>query len=146
MLASVTDLDSLLSFAKPGDFGCLVWQRNKNLKGYGRQKFEGKMWRAHRLALYFATGVLGEQAMHSCDNRACVNPEHLSWGTNADNSADKVAKGRQAKTLNDHQVREIRKIWNNNIKPNQYELASAFGVSQAQISKIVKGKVRQNVI
>jgi hypothetical protein len=35
--------------------------------------------------------------LHRCDNRRCVRPDHLFLGTLADNIADMVSKGRQAR-------------------------------------------------
>ena len=42
---------------------------------------------------------IGIHISHKCDNRLCVNPNHLSIGNHADNSADMVSKNRQAKGL-----------------------------------------------
>lgn len=53
---------------------------------------------AHRYSFYVANGYLPFEPdsciMHACDNRACVNPGHLSEGTLRDNIEDMIRKGR----------------------------------------------------
>lgn len=57
---------------------------------------------AHRVAWTLSNGAIpdGLCACHRCDNPPCCNPAHLFLGTRADNNADKVAKGREAKGEN----------------------------------------------
>jgi hypothetical protein len=64
--------------------------------GYGQFRFEGKILRAHRVAYELEVGPIpeGMKLLHSCDNRRCVKPQHLTPGTMAQNNADMNRKGR----------------------------------------------------
>jgi hypothetical protein len=82
------------------DCECWLWGGHINAwHGYGEYvPTRGTRWRAHRLSFFLHHGPLKEGlvVMHSCDNRWCVNPAHLSQGTLLDNGRDCVAKGRHA--------------------------------------------------
>ena len=77
--------------------GCHIWTGGLNGHGYGVARFDGrKNVRVHRLAWEAANGPIpdGMGLMHSCDVRCCVNPNHLTPATQADNLKDMFAKGR----------------------------------------------------
>lgn len=102
---------------------------------------------AHRVAWRLFRGPIPEGllVLHHCDNPKCCNPIHLFLGTQADNMADKCAKGRQAKgskhgraKLTEGEVAEIRV---NEHGLHQYELAEIYGVSQQLISFIMNNKL-----
>lgn len=81
---------------------CWEWQASVNSSGYGWFRFGEKRTPtgAHRVAYVLANGPIpdGLQVLHRCDNPPCVNPTHLFLGTNGDNHADKLAKGRHPNT------------------------------------------------
>jgi len=84
-----------------GPDACWPWTGARLADGYGRFWFQGKFVRATRWGYKNMIGSLPDHLhiLHRCDNPPCMNPEHWFVGTNADNQADKVAKGRQARGL-----------------------------------------------
>jgi HNH endonuclease len=83
----------------PNANGCCLWMAGKGEAGYGYFKAGGKGLRANRVAWTIAHGPIpdGLGVFHHCDVPACCRVDHLWVGTSADNNADMVAKGRQAK-------------------------------------------------
>jgi len=75
--------------------GCLLWIADVS-NGYGRMAVNRRKMQCHRVAWAEAHGPIpdGMDVLHSCDNPPCVNVNHLFLGTNADNMADCVKKGR----------------------------------------------------
>lgn len=78
---------------------CWLWTAFRLKGGYGQVMIEKWPRKAHRVAWILKHGAIpiGVNVLHRCDNTSCVNDDHLFLGTIADNNADKVAKGRQAR-------------------------------------------------
>jgi hypothetical protein len=67
--------------------------------GYPRYSVNGVLDFGHRHSYRQHFGEIPKEmvVMHSCDNRSCVNINHLSLGTIQDNIKDRDLKGRTAK-------------------------------------------------
>ena len=75
--------------------GCWEWQGYKDKDGYGILTYNKKPVKLHRVIYELVNEDLGGlHALHTCDNPSCLRPSHIFAGTNADNTADKIEKGR----------------------------------------------------
>ena len=75
--------------------GCWIWTGSCTPKGYGTINRGGLTLLAHRCAYAAVHGSPdGLVIRHSCDTPCCVNPDHLTGGTYAENTADMVLRGR----------------------------------------------------
>lgn len=84
-------------FRRGADDECWEWHASLTATGYGQFYFRGRPQKAHRLAYVDFWGPLPadqDVVMHSCDNRTCVNPQHLHAGTVPLNNLDRDRKGR----------------------------------------------------
>ncbi len=75
---------------------CVMWPGKRDRDGYGVLSNKRNV-RAHRFMFELFRGAVGpgQVVMHACDTPSCVNPAHLSLGTQADNMADRDRKGRR---------------------------------------------------
>lgn len=128
---------------------CWVWKATKFTKnGYGSFTTRGRSWPAHRVVNYMTTGILprDREVCHKCDNRGCVNPNHLFLGSSKDNATDACKKGRKAhgethgrRVLSESQVLEIRSLHRDGMH-SQRKIARIFNVHHRTINGIVLRK------
>lgn len=140
---------TFLSKVKVSD-GCWNWTGMYQGYGYGQTSkiVDGKKkWiYAHRYAYEYYHGQIpqGTVVMHSCDNRRCVDPMHLYVGSQKENIADKVKKGRaNYRAVTQEIANEIRE---RNVSAMQdiTLLASEYGLSPQTVYSIIKGKSHNN--
>jgi len=105
---------------------CIEWSGLKDREGYGetprRIRSTGRR-RVHRWAyeLFYGPIPQGLLVMHRCDNPSCINPTHLTVGTNQDNQRDCAAKGRKALQKRTHCPRG-HLLSPDNIKPYEWRV------------------------
>lgn len=127
--------------------GCWEWPQDKlSGDGYGRLTLKGRSTRAHRFAWETWVGPLGseELLLHSCDNRRCINPEHLRVGTYKDNVDDMFQRGRANKargeghgntSLTRAEVEHIRELYAEGTQ--QSLIAQELGLRKQTVNNIV---------
>lgn len=123
--------------------------------GYGKFQSLGITWRAHRWIMW-ANGHIDYKdercVLHICDNRRCVNPQHLYLGDRLKNAQDikernrtylirdpKLGSKNPCAKLNEENVINIRRRISNGEK--SLDLAKEYGVSKTTISEVKTKKV-----
>lgn len=128
--------------------GCILWEGLKNSKGYGKVWYPKtkKLILLHRLICFKVTEdieILNKVVLHSCDIRNCINPDHLSMGTQKQNIRDAVKRGRMSKrgvlsnrtSLTEQDIRDIRRLHSEGVM--QKDLALKYKMRPNSISCII---------
>lgn len=140
------------------DTDCLEWKGSIKQNGYGMFKtLSRKVFHAHRYSYEFFVGEIPEGlcVLHSCDNRKCVNPEHLSVGTKKENTQDMYKKKRNPiivqkgirnsnAKLNEEDVLKIRKLYSDGL--NCTQLSKIYDITIGAIDRIVRYKSWSHLI
>jgi len=122
---------------------CWNWIGAIKSNGYGLFWWERKNISAHRFSYILNKSIIlnGFNVCHTCDNRKCVNPDHLVACTQSENLIDAYKRKRKTsvrRKLTDEKVISIRSKYS---KGNSYrKLAKEYGVSTCCIVLIIKNK------
>ena len=119
---------------------CIVWTGYRDAKGYGRVWSNNRYALAHRVSYEINAGPIPANlcVLHKCDNPSCINPRHLTIGSQRDNIRDRDQKKRTARgeengraKLSDSNVRDIRQSGE-----TMRVIAARFGISCSRVSDI----------
>jgi hypothetical protein len=134
---------------------CWIWSGNVANKDrpYGRIQINGQRITAHRLSYLVYRGDIpaGLCVCHTCDNPRCVNPDHLFLGSDLENIADCILKGRHTrgdkhgnKKLSEAKVREMRHLYKTG-KYTQQQLADKYDIPRTYCNVIINRKQWKHV-
>lgn len=147
-----TGATQVLTLSNTDTDECVPWPYSVNEWGYGLVLCNGRVMGTHRASWILNRGEIGEDlnVCHTCDNPPCINLRHLFLGTDADNRADCVRKGRHRHPrgvengnalLTEAQVLEIRSIYRRGIHGlGCHVLAHRYGVNKSTIQSIINRK------
>lgn len=142
-----THARDFIQAVRMGSKDCIIWPYAVTLFGYGKLSLRpNKNDNAHRWVCRKFHGeppFEGAEAAHSCGVRLCVNPEHLSWKTPKQNSADRLIHGTDSRgeksplhKVTTNEVLEIRRLAK--AKVRFQDIATIYGLSASGVNTIVQ--------
>lgn len=136
--------DAVALLNKPillNEHGCWIWQGQTDKKGYARHG--GTL--VHGFVWYHLGRACGEglELCHQCNNRACINPDHLYAGSHLQNMQDAVANGKMGqgpRRVTLEQISLIKTMYSQGM--TQREICKIVGVSEAWFTKFKNGELK----
>jgi hypothetical protein len=131
---------------KVTESGCWIWMGAISNSGYGLAHSDkrNKTASAHRVSYEAFIGDIpkGMIIAHACDNRLCVNPNHLWLATHKQNSQDMVKKNRSAfgEKCGKSKLKEFEVSFIKETKLSQRKIATMFSISKTTVGDIRRGK------
>lgn len=132
--------------------GCWEWLSSGDNQGYGRFWFKCGMMSVHKISWLLSKGKVPQNmcVCHTCDNRKCVNPDHLWLGTHQENMDEwpegarekgwaamrkKVGELRKNHRLTNETVKYIRETYPSK---GYEEMAKELGVSPITVYNVIR--------
>jgi len=134
--------DRLNNYEIITESGCWIWM-GALARGYGQIEEKGKNLRAHRANYVKYVKPIPKKLIvrHICDNRCCINPDHLTLGTQQDNMKDMVGRGRSLRGIKAKNSilteKEVIDIYNSNDSNSM--LGVKYGTDRSNIYRIKNG-------
>jgi hypothetical protein len=134
----------------PLDTPCWIWIWGRNANGYGKMRWNGFGWLAHRLSYGVFVGPFPSDlhCLHICDVPSCIRPEHIHLGTDQDNVDDRklrgadysylIGEGNGNASITEVQAAEIKWLALEGVH-SQQAIADFYGIDQRHVSRIKLG-------
>jgi len=123
--------------------GCINWTSYLSKDGYAVIKFKKQRHRVARVVLEHKIGrelIEGKETCHKCNNRKCVNPDHLYEGTHKENGEDLAeagsVKGEKCGTskITEHIARAIKDLLSEGISCRS--ISESLGIPETIVGNI----------